>query len=128
MNGKKVLVVDDEVHIVNVVAVKLRNNDYDIIMAENGQEAFDLACEESPDIIVTDFQMPIMTGLELIEKLRQTESTKDIPVIMLTARNFSIDDAKKADTNMSVCLAKPFSPRELLKCVEDVLHDSFAVK
>ena len=128
MDGMKVLVVDDEVHIVNVVAVKLRNNDYEVIMAENGQEAFELACEELPDIIVTDLQMPIMTGVELVEKLRQTESTKDIPVIMLTARDFSIEDGKKEKLNISDCLAKPFSPRELLKSIENVLHDSSAVE
>ena len=128
MDGMKVLVVDDEVHIVNVVAVKLRNNDYEVIMAENGQEAFELACEEFPDIIVTDIQMPVMTGLELVEKLRQTESTKDIPVIMLTARDFSIEDGKKEELNISDCLAKPFSPRELLKSIENVLHDSSVVK
>ena len=128
MDGMKVLVVDDEVHIVNVVAVKLRNNDYEVIMAENGQEAFELACEELPDIIVTDFQMPIMTGLELVEKLRQTEATKDIPVIMLTARDFSIEDGKKEELNISDCIVKPFSPRELLKSIENVLHDSSAVE
>jgi len=128
MDGMKVLVVDDEAHIVNVVAVKLRNNDYEVIMAEDGQEAFALACEELPDIIVTDFQMPIMTGLELVEKLRQTEATKDIPVIMLTARDFSIEDGKKEELNISDCIVKPFSPRELLKIIENVLHDSSTVK
>lgn len=128
MDGMKVLVVDDEVHIVNVVAVKLRNNDYEVIMAENGQEAFELACEELPDIIVADIQMPVMTGVELVEKLRQTKSTKDIPVIMLTARDFSIEDGKKEELNISDCLDKPFSPRELLKSIENVLHDSSVVK
>ena len=71
MAGKKVLVVDDEVHIVHVVAIKLRNNGYEVISADNGAEAFELACKEKPDIIVTDFQMQGMTGLELVEKLRQ---------------------------------------------------------
>ena len=63
MTGKKVLVVDDEIHIVHVVAIKLRNNGYEVITAENGAEAFKIACEEKPDVIVTDFQMPAMTGL-----------------------------------------------------------------
>ena len=128
MEGRKVLVVDDEVHIVNVVAVKLRNNDYEVITAEDGQEGFDLACEHAPDIIVTDFQMPVLTGLELIEKLRANESTKDIPVIMLTARNFSIDDGKKDELMISSCLPKPFSPRELLKSIEDILFAGSVVK
>ena len=119
---KKVLVADDEVHIIHVVAIKLRNNGYEVISADNGVEAFALACEEKPDIIVTDFQMPRMTGLELVEKLRQCEQTKDIPVIMLTARNFAISQQQREDLRISECISKPFSPRELLGNIEDVLH------
>ncbi len=122
MSRKKVLIVDDEIHIVHVVAIKLRNNDYDVISAENGAEAFELACSQMPDIIVTDFQMPVMTGLELVEKIRQYDQTKDIPVIMLTARNFAIEDQQKEDLQISQCLSKPFSPKELLESVEDILY------
>ena len=92
MSEKIVLVVDDEIHIVHVVAIKLRNNGFRVISAENGAEAFELACREKPDIVVTDFQMPVMTGLQLVQKLRATEQTKDIPVIMLTARGFAVED------------------------------------
>ncbi len=122
MTGKKVLVVDDEIHIVHVVAIKLRNNGYEVISADNGAEAFDLACEEKPDIIVTDFQMPVMSGLELVEKLRQRDDTKDIPVIMLTARSFAISKEQQEDLRISSCLSKPFSPKELLGNIEDVLY------
>ena len=123
MAEKKVLVVDDEIHIVHVVAIKLRNNGFEVISAENGAEAFELACEEKPDIIVTDFQMPVMTGLELVQKLRQCEQTKDIPVIMLTARGFAIEDGQKEKLQISEFLSKPFSPKELLRSIEDVLYD-----
>ena len=68
MDKKKVLVVDDEIHIVHVVAIKLRNNGYEVISAENGQQGYELACEEKPDIIITDFQMPILNGLEFVQK------------------------------------------------------------
>ena len=122
MTGKKVLVVDDEIHIVHVVAIKLRNNGYEVISADNGEEAFELACEEKPDIIVTDFQMPVMSGLELVEKLRQRDETKDIPVIMLTARSFAISKEQQEDLRISSCLSKPFSPKELLGNIEDVLY------
>jgi two-component system alkaline phosphatase synthesis response regulator PhoP len=122
MMTKKVLVADDEVHIIHVVAIKLRNNGYEVISADNGVEAFTLACEEKPDIIVTDYQMPRMTGLELVEKLRQCEQTKDIPVIMLTARNFAISQQQQEELQISECISKPFSPRELLGNIEDVLH------
>lgn len=126
MSNKKVLVADDEIHIVHVVAIKLRNNGYEVISAENGAEAFKLACEQKPDIIVTDLQMPVMTGLELVEKLRQNEGTKDIPVIMLTARSFAIEDEQKSQWlesgRISEFLNKPFSPKELLRSIEDILY------
>jgi two-component system alkaline phosphatase synthesis response regulator PhoP len=122
MSKKKVLVVDDELHIVHVVAIKLRNNDYEVISAENGAEAFKLACTEKPDIIVTDFQMPVMTGIELVEKIRQCDQIKDIPVIMLTARSFAIEEQQREDLQISQCLSKPFSPKELLGNIEDILY------
>ena len=122
MTCKRVLVVDDEIHIVHVVAIKLRNNGYEVISADNGAEAFELACEEKPDIIVTDYQMPVMSGLELLEKLRQRDDTKDIPVIMLTARSFAISKEQQEELRISSCLSKPFSPKELLGNIEDVLY------
>ena len=122
MAERKVLVVDDEIHIVYVVAIKLRNNGYEVITAGNGAEAFELVREEKPDIIVTDFQMPVMTGLELVKKLRQCEATKDIPVIMLTARDFAIEEEQKQDLQISEFVSKPFSPKELLRSIEDILY------
>jgi two-component system alkaline phosphatase synthesis response regulator PhoP len=122
MAERKVLVADDEIHIVHVVAIKLRNNGFEVISAANGAEAFELACEEKPDIIVTDFQMPVMTGVQLVEKLRQCEQTKDIPVIMLTARGFAVEDGQKEDLQISEFLSKPFSPKELLRSIEDILY------
>jgi CheY-like chemotaxis protein len=122
MTGKRVLIVDDEVHIVHVVAIKLRNNGYEVISAENGAEAYELACKEKPDIIVSDFQMPVMSGLELVEKLRECDETEDIPVIMLTARSFAISKEQQEDLRISSCLSKPFSPKELLGNIEDVLY------
>ncbi len=122
MSGRKVLVVDDEIHIIHVVAIKLRNNGYEVVSAENGADAFEQACKEKPDIIVTDFQMPVMSGLEFVEKLRQCDEVKDIPVIMLTARGFAIKDEQKESLQISEFISKPFSPRELLRSIEDVLY------
>jgi two-component system alkaline phosphatase synthesis response regulator PhoP len=122
MAERKVLVADDEIHIVHVVTIKLRNNGYEVISAENGTDAFKLACGEKPDIIVTDYQMPGMTGVELVRKLRQNATTKDIPVIMLTARGFAIEDKEKEELEISELLSKPFSPKELLRSIEDILY------
>jgi CheY-like chemotaxis protein len=119
---KKVLVVDDEVHIVHVVAIKLRNNGYEAIVAGNGAEAYELACREKPDIIIADYMMPVMDGLQLIEKLRNTEQTKNIPIVLLTARNFAIDDERQQQLRISECITKPFSPKELLRTIEDIIY------
>ena len=120
----KVLVVDDEIHIVQVVAIKLRNNGYEVITCENGAQAFQLASNEKPNVIVTDFQMPVMTGLELVENLRSNPDTADIPAILLTARGFAIQERQKEDLKISACVSKPFSPRELLQSIEEVLKES----
>ena len=126
MENKKVLVADDEVHIVQVVAMKLRNNGFDVIAADNGSDAYTLCCEEKPDIIITDYQMPGLTGIELIEKIRGTPGIENIPVIILTARGFAIDEGQKEKLNIAEFLSKPFSPKELLSRVESVLQ-SFTV-
>ncbi len=122
MADKTVLVVDDEIHIVHVVAIKLRNNGYEVISADNGAEALELALKDKPDIIVTDYQMPVMTGLELVGNLRKHEETQDTPVIMLTARSFAISQEQQDDLKISGCLSKPFSPKELLGNIEDILY------
>jgi len=123
----KVLVVDDEIHIVQVVAIKLRNNGFDVITCENGAQALQLASKEKPNIIITDVQMPVMTGLELVQNLRNKPETAGIPVILLTARDFAIQDRQKEELGISACVSKPFSPRELLQSVEEVLKESMAV-
>ena len=127
MDKRKALVVDDEFHIVQVVSIKLKNNGFEVMTAENGSAAYDLACQNHPDIIVTDYQMPIMSGLELIEKLRQNSETAHIPVIMLTARGFSIEDDQKEQLRIAACLSKPFSPREVLQTIEEVIAQSATI-
>lgn len=127
MENKKALVVDDEFHIVQVVSIKLKNNGFDVTTADNGGDAYELACQIQPDIIVTDYQMPVMSGLELIQKLRQNSETAHIPVIMLTARGFAIEDDQKEQLRVSACLSKPFSPREVLGVIEEVLKEKSAV-
>ena len=127
MTDKKVLVADDEIHIVQVVAIKLRNNGFEVITADNGLSAFELVCSENPDFIVTDYQMPGMTGIEFIEKIRNRPESADVPVVMLTARDFSIEEEQRKKLNISFCLSKPFSPRELLQKVEEVLAQAVPV-
>jgi DNA-binding response OmpR family regulator len=119
--AKKILVADDEAHILHVVSLKLRNAGFEVLTAVDGEEAAELCLAELPDLLITDFQMPYLTGLDLCRQLRQAPATKSIPAIMLTARGFDIEPAEMAEAGIAAVLAKPFSPRELLECVNSLL-------
>lgn len=117
----KILVVDDEAHILHVVSLKLRNAGYDIITAEDGEEGLESAIQNKPDLIITDYQMPFMTGLELCTALKENEVTCATPAIMLTARGFSLAQELLDKTNIAAVLSKPFSPREVLSKVVELV-------
>ncbi len=121
MSTRTILVADDEVHIVQVVAIKLRNNGYSVVTASSGIEALEIIRQTPCDALITDYQMPGMTGIELIEKLRSEPATAAMPVIMLTARGFAVDQEQKDKLGIAHCLSKPFSPRELLASLEETL-------
>jgi CheY-like chemotaxis protein len=118
-----ILVVDDETHILHVVSLKLANAGYDVITAEDGEEAFAIASEHLPDLVITDFQMPFMTGLELCVQLKEHPPTQATPALMLTARGFSLADEQLSQTNIAGVLSKPFSPREVLEQVRELIGD-----
>lgn len=117
MNTITVLLADDEPHITHVVASKLRGAGMRVIVADDGEQALELALEHCPDIIVTDLQMPYLSGIELAHRLAQHEQTENIPLIMLTARGYVLGDGELEHTNIRHLMSKPFSARELLELV-----------
>ena len=121
---RRILIADDEAHIRHVVSMKLANAGYETMIATDGEEALELALAERPDMIITDFQMPLLTGLELCMRLRENEATKDIPVLMLTARGFDIEEHEMSAAGIRDVLSKPFSPREVLRITQNMLEDS----
>src|SRR5436190_3985811 len=126
MAGKTILVADDESHILHVVSLKLRNAGFKVVTARDGQEAFELAQQEKPDLIITDYHMPQLSGLELCRKLKQDEATQNIPAIMLTARGYHLEPHETQKSGILRMLSKPFSPRHLLATVNDVLRGAEA--
>ncbi len=120
----RILVVDDEAHILHVLSLKLRNAGYEVITAVDGEDGYELATQELPDLVITDFQMPYMTGLELCRALAANPPTAGIPVLILTARGYALDDEDLEIGNIKHVLTKPFSPRAVLRVVEDVLGGS----
>ena len=119
---KTILVADDESHILHVVSLKLRNAGYRVVTAQDGQEALDAARQERPHLLITDYHMPQLSGLELCRKLKQDPSLPHIPVIMLTARGYHLEPQDTEQSGILRMLSKPFSPRQLLVTVNEVLE------
>ena len=116
-----ILCVDDEAHILHVVSLKLRNAGFNVLTAEDGEEGLSLAKQHRPDLIITDFQMPFLSGLELCIELKKYEPTRRTPAIMLTARGFAIPPNQMELTNIVGVMNKPFSPRDVLARVQECL-------
>jgi len=121
MEGRKVLIADDEAHILYVVKVKLQKGGFDVVTAMDGREALDLAVKTGPSLIISDLQMPLMSGLEVATALSRDDATKHIPIILLTAKGFEVDDQVTAGTNIKMVMTKPFSPKDLLARANEVL-------
>lgn len=120
-NSPLILVVDDEAHILHVVSMKLRNAGYEVITAEDGEEGLASAIENRPDLVISDYQMPYMTGLEMCIQLKKHAATCATPALMLTARGFGLGPEAMDQTNIAGVLSKPFSPREVLSRVQELL-------
>ncbi|MDG2095519.1 MAG: response regulator [Phycisphaerales bacterium] len=119
--NKRILVVDDEAHIQHVLSLKLRNAGYEVLTASDGEEGLHVATAASPDLVITDLQMPYMTGTDLCRAFAARQDTKDIPVIILTARGYALSDDDLANGNIKEVVSKPFSPRLLIQMVQSLL-------
>ena len=117
-----VLVADDEEDIRALVAFRLKRAGYDVITAADGAEALTLATTRLPDLIVLDMMMPKATGLEVTRSLREQDSTRDIPVILLTARAQEADVASGFEAGADDYVKKPFSPMDLQLRVQALLE------
>ncbi|MDD4888516.1 MAG: response regulator [Phycisphaerae bacterium] len=118
--SKKILVVDDEAHILHVVSLKLRNAGFGVLTAADGEEALEVMNSDRPDLLITDYHMPVMNGVELCCRMRENDAIKDIPAIMLTARGYALEPEDMQRTGIRAVLSKPFSPRELLATVREI--------
>jgi two-component system alkaline phosphatase synthesis response regulator PhoP len=119
--NKRILVVDDEAHIQHVLSLKLRNAGYEVLTASDGEEGLHVATAASPDLVITDLQMPYMTGTDLCRAFAARQDTRDIPVIILTARGYALSDDDLANGNIKEVVSKPFSPRLLIQMVQSLL-------
>lgn len=120
----RILVVDDESHILHVLSLKLQNAGYQVITASDGEEGLHVAIAESPDLVITDLQMPYMSGIDLCRALAERPSTRQMPVIILTARGYALSENDLATGNVKEVVSKPFSPRLLIQMVQSLLDSS----
>ena len=114
MATHRVLLCDDEFHILRAAEIKLRRAGFDVVTASNGAEALELIEQHRPDILVTDYQMPRLDGIGLCERLRENPATATMPITMLTAKGYELSEAELTPTlSIAAIVPKPFSPRQL---------------
>ncbi|KHO62798.1 ArsR family transcriptional regulator [Thermoanaerobacter sp. YS13] len=117
-----VLVIEDEVHILELLRYNLEAAGYKVITSENGKEGLDKALEEKPDLVILDLMLPDVDGLEICKILKKNDETKNIPIIMLTAKSEEFDKVLGLELGADDYITKPFSVRELLARIKAVLR------
>lgn len=122
MGKPKILVVDDEQHILELVRFNLEKEGYQVITAPDGQLALNLVIQEKPDLIVLDLMLPEVDGFEVCRMVQKNDEISETPIIMLTARGEEIDKILGLEIGADDYMTKPFSPRELLARVKAMLR------
>lgn len=120
--SKRVLIVDDEAPIREMIAVALEMAGYECSEADNAQDAHAKIVDNKPDMVLLDWMMPGTSGIEFARRLRKEEVTADIPIIMLTAKTDEDNKIKGLETGVDDYITKPFSPRELVARLKAVLR------
>jgi DNA-binding NarL/FixJ family response regulator len=121
---KKLLLIDDDPNLILLVKDYLEFRGYEVITAENGQEALEVLQKDTPDMIICDVMMPQMDGYSLVEQVRKDPRTGWIPVLFLSAKGQSQDRVKGLNTGADVYMVKPFEPEELVAQVESSLKQA----
>ena len=116
--SRRVLVCDDEPHINRTISFRLRKGGFDVETVDNAASAWDSMERESPDLLISDCQMPGVDGLTLCRRIRDDFRFKDIPIVLLTAKSYELPTkVLQRDLQISAIINKPFSPRNLLQLV-----------
>lgn len=117
-----IMIVEDEAPLVTMLSYNLEKEGYRVCEATNGEEALVLIAERTPDIILLDWMLPVLSGIEVCRQLRRKPRTRDVPVIMLTARGEETDKIRGLNTGADDYLTKPFSLPELLARIRALLR------
>jgi DNA-binding response OmpR family regulator len=121
-SGKLILCIEDEQEMIDLIRLILNRRGFDVRGAISGEEGLKIIRKEHPDLILLDLMMPDMDGWEVYQQMKADEATKNIPVIVVTARAQSIDKVLGLHiAKVDDYIAKPFSPQELLNSIDNVL-------
>ena len=120
---KRVLVVDDEAPVRRVLELKLKNGGYDVLLADNGEDALKIIESEKPDVVVTDINMPRMNGKELCGKTNDMKRERPFLTIIMTARILPDEEQWIAGMRDTLFMEKPFSPSYILESIDQYFGD-----
>jgi two-component system, OmpR family, phosphate regulon response regulator PhoB len=126
MSKHKILIVDDEPAIREMVAVALELADFEVLEAENAQQAHEIIVDARPELVLLDWMLPSVSGIELARRLKRDEGTSEIPIIMLTAKSEEDNKIQGLDVGADDYITKPFSTRELISRIKAVLRRTSA--
>jgi len=122
---ERIVVCDDEVHITRAVSMKLKKAGFDVETACDGMQGWEAIERQRPVLLVTDFQMPRMNGMDLIQRVRSEPSLNGLPIILLTAKGFEVDPVGLSGQWGPIRLmCKPFSLKEVLESVQEMIRTS----
>jgi len=121
--AKRILVVDDEVQLVEMVKIRLEANGYEILSAYDGQEALDKARKEKPDLIVLDLMLPKLDGYKVCRMIKFDDRYKNIPIILFSARAQESDKEMGIQVGADAYITKPFEPKVLLSKIKELLGE-----
>lgn len=119
-----VLVAEDEASLATLLKYNLEQADFDVIAADNGEQAYQLAVERTPDVVLLDWMLPVLSGVDVCQKLRSNAATASLPIILVTARGEESDRIKGLDSGADDYVTKPFSPNELVARIKALLRRS----
>jgi DNA-binding response OmpR family regulator len=120
---KRILAVDDEPHILKLVAFSLKAGGFEVVEASDGLAAIEMAEAQQPDLILLDVMMPVLDGYETCKRLKANPATRDIPVVMLTAKTQLTEQDAGISCGASEYVCKPFTPKELVAQVRGFLGE-----
>ena len=114
MNDKKILVVEDDKDLISLIKFNLKSEGLIVLLSSNGEEGLFTAKEEKPDLILLDWMLPILSGIEVLQRLKNNKDTKSIPVIFITAKGEENDKIRGLNSGADDYIVKPFSTKELI--------------